>query len=79
MRKLSFIFSKLSALDDVGVHTVCAVLDAEYRRCAGKSQSNNSDTSIRGYNGIGYASSSEDTDAQEKRIIQIINSIKHGN
>lgn len=28
------IYSKLTALDEQGVHTVCAVLNAEYHRCA---------------------------------------------
>lgn len=48
-------YSKLTRLDEQGVHTVCAVLNVEYQRCVGTGD----DGVVKAFNGIGYASSSE--------------------
>lgn len=50
------IYSKLTQLDEQGVHTVCTVLNVEYSRCVDKE----SDSSVKAFNGIGYASTSEE-------------------
>ena len=49
-------YSKLTKLDDQGVHTVCTVLNVEYNRC----EKEDKEASIKAFNGIGYASSSEE-------------------
>ena len=50
------IYSKLTKLDEQGIHTVCAVLNAEYHRC----ESDEEQDSIKAFNGIGYASRRSD-------------------
>ena len=50
------IYSKLTQLDEQGVHTVCTVLNVEYSRCVDKE----SDSSVKAFNGIGYASTFEE-------------------
>ena len=44
------IYSKLSSIDEQGLYTVCAVLNAEYNRCIG-----NDEPVIKAFNGIGIA------------------------
>lgn len=46
------IYTKLTQLDDQGVHTVCAVLNAEYARCTPPDE----EPSVKAFGGIGYAS-----------------------
>ena len=41
------VYKKLTALDEMGVHTVCSVLNVEYQRCQ-----ENDDPTVKGYNGI---------------------------
>lgn len=50
------IYSKLTHLDEQGVHTVCAVLNVEYSRCT----DSEADASVKAFNGIGYASNAEE-------------------
>ena len=50
------IYYKLTQLDEQGVHTVCTALNVEYSRCVDKE----SDPSVKAFNGIGYASTSEE-------------------
>ena len=50
------IYSKLTHLDEQGVHTVCAVLNVEYSRCT----DSETDASVKAFNGIGYASNAEE-------------------
>ena len=45
------IYTKLSALDDQGLHTVKTVLNVEYDRC----KSNDSDAVVKAFNNIGLA------------------------
>ena len=45
------IYSKLTELDEQGVHTVCAVLNAEYNRCSGETR----EGTVKAFNGIGIA------------------------
>lgn len=49
------IYSKLTQLDEQGVHTVCTVLNVEYNRCMGDEAS----PTVKAFNGIGYASTTE--------------------
>lgn len=49
------IYSKLTQLDEQGVHTVCAVLNVEFNRC-----NNKKDPSVKVFNGIGYVSKVEE-------------------
>ena len=71
-KELHSIYKKLTALDKTGIHTVCAVLNAEYARCT----ETDSDTSIKGYNGIGYAVSTQTAD--EEKIKHLIEKVKRG-
>ena len=50
------IYTKLTHLDEQGVHTVCTVLNVEYSRC----KKDDSDPTVKAFNGIGYASSAEE-------------------
>lgn len=50
------IYSKLTHLDEQGVHTVCTVLNVEYNRCS-KEEAN---SSVKAFNGIGYASNADE-------------------
>ena len=45
------IYTKLSALDNQGLHTVKTVLNVEYDRC----KSNDSDAVVKAFNNIGLA------------------------
>ncbi len=65
------IYSKLTQLDEQGVHTVCTVLNVEYNRCIDESDKN----SVRAFNGIGYVSKSENAFDPE-RIKQLIKRAK---
>ena len=65
------IYSKLTTLDQQGVHTVCTVLNVEYNRC----NSTDQDSSVKAFNGIGYASSKEAFDPD--RINNLIMKVKH--
>lgn len=49
------IYSKLTQLDEQGVHTICSVLNAEYTRC----QNDKEPPAVKAFNGIGYACSDE--------------------
>ena len=50
------IYSKLTQLDEQGVHTVCAVLNVEFNRC----NSEEENPSVKAFNDIGYASTAEE-------------------
>ena len=49
--KFHDIYSKLSMLDERGIHTICALLDVEYARCT----NTDGEPVIKAFNGIGYA------------------------
>ena len=65
------IYSKLTQLDEQGVHTVCTVLNVEYNRCT----SDDMDASVKAFNGIGYASSTEEAFDPE-RIKQLVKKVQ---
>jgi len=48
------IYTKLTQLDEQGVHTVCTVLNVEYNRCM-----DSESPTVKAFNGIGYASTTE--------------------
>lgn len=56
------IYTKLTQLDDQGVHTVCSILNIEYDRCTNQP----SNPIIKGFNGIGFASNQPATIDQEQ-------------
>lgn len=71
-REFNDIYTKLTQLDDQGVHTVCAVLNVEYNRCKEK----DSPANIRAFNGIGYASKMEETPFDPDRIKALVKKTK---
>jgi len=64
-------YTKLTQLDDQGVHTVCTVLNVEYSRCA----KDDSGTAVKAFNGIGYASNTENA-FDPKQIQQLIKKVQ---
>lgn len=65
------IYSKLTQLDEQGVHTVCTVLNVEYNRCANM----NDQASVKAFNGIGYASNTDEAFDPE-RIKQLVKKVR---
>lgn len=65
------VYKKLTQLDEQGVHTVCTVLNVEYNRCSKE----NNDASIKAFNGIGYASNTEEAFDPE-RIMHLVKKVK---
>ncbi len=65
------IYSKLTSLDQQGVHTVCSVLNVEYNRCNNSEQN----PTIKAFNGIGYASVQEAFDPG--RINELVMKVKN--
>ena len=65
------IYAKLTQLDEQGVHTVCTVLNVEYNRCA----KGDADASVKAFNGIGYASSTDEAFDPE-RIKQLVKKVQ---
>ena len=65
------IYTKLTQLDEQGVHTVCTVLNVEYNRCANE----DNDSSVKAFNGIGYASNGEEAFDPE-RIKQLVKKVQ---
>ena len=56
------IYTKLTTLDEQGLHTVKTVLAMEVERC----NKNEGDAVVKPFNGIGYASKGEDSIDQER-------------
>lgn len=50
-RQFHDIYTKLTELDEKGVHTIVALLNMEYNRCKEEEKEGH----VKGYNGIGYA------------------------
>jgi len=71
-REFNDVYTKLTQLDDQGVHTVCAVLNVEYNRCMEKEKPAN----IKAFNGIGYASRFEETPFNPDRIKELVKKTK---
>ena len=63
------VYKKLTALDEMGVHTVCSVLNVEYQRC----QESN-DPNVKGYNGISIVK--KEIQVDEKRVRKLIRKVK---
>lgn len=63
------VYKKLTVLDDVGVHTVCSVLNVEYQRCVDEN-----DPKVKGYNGISIVKQEIQTD--EKTIRKLLRKVK---
>lgn len=71
-REFNDIYTKLTQLDDQGVHTVCAVLNVEYNRCREKDEP----ADIRAFNGIGYASRKDEPPFDPERIKALVRKTK---
>lgn len=65
------IYKKMTELDEQGVHTVCAILNAEYDRC----HNEQGEPKVKGFNGIGYAVKDEKP-FEEARIQELVRRIK---
>ena len=65
------IYSKLTQLDEQGVYTVCTVLNIEYNRCVNE----DGGASVKAFNGIGYASSTDEA-FDPNRIKQLIKKVQ---
>ena len=65
------VYTKLTKLDDLGVHTVTSVLNAEYQRCVGKDK-----PSVKGFGGIGIAK--QEDPFEEKRLRALVRKAKAG-
>lgn len=63
------VYKKLTVLDEMGVHTVCSVLNVEYQRC----QENN-DPNVKGYNGISIMKSEIQID--EKKVRKLVKKVQ---
>ena len=59
------VYKKLTALDEMGVHTVCSVLNVEYQRC----QEDN-DPNVKGYSGISIVKKEAQLD--EKKVQKLV-------
>lgn len=60
------IYSKLTKLDQQGLHTVKTVLNVEYERCI----NSNNDPVVKEFNGVGYACvSKEDIDTEHIKAL----------
>ncbi len=70
--EFSDLYTKLTQLDDQGVHTVCAVLNAEYNRC----RPDDDPAHIKTFNGIGYASRKEEPPFDPERIKTLVKKTK---
>ena len=62
--KFHDIYSKLTMLDERGLHTICAVLDVEYACCT----NTNGVPIIKAFNGVGYAKKQLDASNTEKKV-----------
>lgn len=65
------IYDKLTHLDETGVHTVCAVLNAEYSRCVQSEEK----AVTKAFGGIGYARV-KTQDFDEERIKSLIKKVR---
>ncbi len=70
-REFHDFYTKLTQLDRQGIHTVCAILNAEYFRCTQDSE----DPTVKGYNGIGYAIKAP-TAADEESIRRLVKRVQ---
>ena len=59
------VYRKLTSLDEMGVHTVCSVLNVEYQRCQERD-----DPTVKGYNGSSIVK--KDIQVDEKKVRELI-------
>ena len=52
------IYTKLTQLDEQGVHTIRTILEVEYNRCV----NSQAEPMVKAFNGIGYASRSDNSE-----------------
>ena len=71
-REFHDVYSKLTSLDEQGVHTVCTVLNVEYNRCNNQQEKAN----IKAFNGIGYASSNQQEPFDPERIKSLVKNVQ---
>lgn len=67
-RQFHDIYTKLTQLDEKGVHTVVTIMNVEYNRCQNEDEGN-----IKGYNGIGYIPKEA---FDEEQIMQLVRKVK---
>ena len=67
-REFHDVYTKLTQLDDKGVHTVVTVLNIEYQRCQEEGQG-----TVKGYNGIGYVPKNA---FDEKQVLDLVRKVK---
>ena len=58
------VYKKLTVLDEMGVHTVCTVLNVEYQRCMEKS-----DPKVKGFQGISIVQREAQIDESRVRAL----------
>ena len=63
------VYKKLTALDEMGVHTVCSVLNVEYQRCRERN-----DPVVKGYHGIGIVK--KEIQLDEKRVQKLVKKVQ---
>ena len=68
-REFHNFYSKLTELDERGIHTITALLNVEYDRC----KSETTEGTIKGYNGIGYALLPA---FDEEQIMELVRKVK---
>ena len=68
-REFHDFYSKLTELDERGIHTVTAILNVEYARCRAETN----DGVVKGYNGIGFAPHPV---FDEERINELVRKVK---
>ena len=66
------IYSKLTELDEQGVHTVCAILNVEYNRCAGQAK----EGAVKAFNGIGIAKTGDKEPFDPERVKVLVKKAK---
>ena len=68
-REFHDFYTKLTELDEQGIHTVTAILNVEYDRCRAEENTG----VVKGYNGIGYAPRPA---FDESRINELVRKVK---
>lgn len=68
-RQFHDIYSKLTELDEKGVHTLVAILNIEYDRCKAEAK----EGTVKGYNGIGYVPCPA---FDEERVNELVKKVK---
>ena len=67
-RQFHDVYTMLTQLDEKGVHTVCAVLNAEYNRCIEEKEGK----VVKGFSGIGYAPKQV---VDEKHVLELVRKV----